>query len=257
MPEMIVRLKRGKETFEVLTFEGAVTKYRENDLKKLEDVLASGDVIFTDVKKGKQASKEQLSAAFGELDKREMLDMMVKKGEVQVSAGERKDKLDAKRAEIVAHIHKSFVDPARGGPIPVTRIENALTQLKPRIDPDVAADRQVNSMLPKLTQLLPLRKGGAVVTGTIKVPSKWIGSAGSVVRKHGTVQEEEFGADGAKWTVDIHSLDALLRDIARATKGEYQFLAEGNSEVSSGAGPASGAGPSSASSGKKKKKGKK
>lgn len=257
MPEMIVRLKRGKETFEVLTFEGAVTKYRQNDMKKLEDVLASGDVIFTDVKKGKQASKEQLAVAFGDVERHAMLEMLVKKGEVQVSAGERKDKLEAKRAEIVAHIHKTFVDPARGGPVPVTRIDNALNQLKPRIDPDVAADRQVGAMLPKLTQILPLRKGGAVVTGTIKVPSKWIGSAGSVVRKHGTVTEEEFGADGAKWTVEIHSMDALLRDIARATKGEYQFFADGDSTASSGTGPSSDRGASSGSSGKKKKKGKK
>jgi ribosome maturation protein SDO1 len=106
MPEMLVRLKKGKTTFEVLTNDGSVTKFRDKQLKSLQDVLVSGDEIYTDLKKGAKASKEQLVGAFATDDVNVILEQIILKGEVQVSAGERKDKLDAKRVEVIAYIHK-------------------------------------------------------------------------------------------------------------------------------------------------------
>lgn len=227
MPNMLVRLKRGKTTFEVLTNDGSVTKFREKELKNLQDVLVSGDDVFTDLKKGSKASKEQLVAAFETDNVKKVLEQIVLKGDVQVSAGERKDRLDAKRQEIVAHIHKNYVDPARGTQVPMTRVDLALQKLKPRIDADQPADRQVAAMMAKLTVILPLRKGNASISGVVTVPSRHIGAAGGVVRKHGSVTEEAFGADGATYTVEVFDYDAMVRELAKVTKGEYKFAADG------------------------------
>lgn len=39
MPDMLVRLKKGKTTYEVLVEEGKVSKYREGEIKNLSEVL--------------------------------------------------------------------------------------------------------------------------------------------------------------------------------------------------------------------------
>lgn len=39
MPDMLVRYKKGKTTYEVLVEEGKVTKYREGEIKNLSEVL--------------------------------------------------------------------------------------------------------------------------------------------------------------------------------------------------------------------------
>jgi ribosome maturation protein SDO1 len=256
MPDMLVRLKKGKTTFEVLTKDGQVTKYRDKQLKSLDDVLVSDDV-WTNVSKGQKASKDQLLAAFETDDPKVILEQIVQKGEQQLSANERKDMLEHKRAEIIAYIHKNFVDPAKGTPIPLTRIENAMEQVKPRIDIDQPADRQVTGMMDKLVVVLPLRKGNSTITGVVSVPQKFLGAASGAVRKHGTVIAETFGSDGAKWTVEVHSYDALIRDLARATKGEYQFSVAGADGGSDETGPATrqGKGGASGSGGRGKKKG--
>lgn len=226
MPDMLVRYKRGKTTFEVLTVDGAVSRYRAKELKNLDDVLASGDDIFTDIKKGQKASKEELAAAFETSETAYILEAIVSKGAMQVSAGERKDTLEAKRREIAAHIHKNYVD-YFGRQVPLTRVENALAQLKPRVEMNVSAMTQVNAMMPKLIEILPLRKGAASVAATCSVPSKFIGAAGGVVRKHATVLDEDFGASGVQWKLDVFDMDTLLRDLARTCKGEYKFEADG------------------------------
>lgn len=250
MPDMLVRLKKGKTNFEILTKDGTVTKYREESLKSLDDVLASGDDIFTNISKGEKASKEQLVAAFSTDESRAILEQIVLKGEVQLSANERKDMMTQKRTEIVAYINKNYVDAAKGIPIPLTRIENALDQIRPRIDLDQSAERQVATMHDKLITVLPLRKGAACITGTVTVPNQFHGATSGIVRKHGTVLRESFTSSGATWTVEVHSYDELIRDLSRVTKGEYDFSVEGQV----GSKPDEGGGASGPSSGKKGKK---
>lgn len=228
MPDMLVRLKKGKTTFEVLTRDGAVTKYREGAIRNLDDVVVSEEV-WTNISKGQKASKEQLMNAFETDDNKTVLEQIVTRGEHQLSAGERKDMLDKKRAEIVAYINKNYVDSAKGTPLPITRIENALEQVKPRIDLDQPAEKQVSGMFDKLIKVLPLRKGNSVISGVVKVPHAHAGATSGVVRKHATVVKEDYGADGAKWTVEVHSYDALMRDLARVTKGDYDFSVDGPS----------------------------
>lgn len=135
--------------------------------------------------------------------------------------------------------------------MPLTRVENAIAKLKPRIDADQPADKQVAAMMGKLVDILPLRKGNAAISGVVTVPSKHVGPAGTVVRKHSTVKEEEFGPDGARWTVECHDYDALVRELAKSTKGEYEFSAAG--VVESGGGSRSDA--DTPDGGGKKKKG--
>ncbi len=63
MPDMLVRLKRGKTTFEVMVEEGKVTQYRDGTVKNLSEVVLT-DVVWVNAQKGKRASADQLKKAF-------------------------------------------------------------------------------------------------------------------------------------------------------------------------------------------------
>lgn len=224
MPEMLVRLKRGKKTYEVMVQEGMVVKFRDGSVSRIDDVVVT-PVIFLNASKGTKASADQLKDAFQTDDVNTILDLILKKGEAQESAGERKEKLDSKRQEILTTIQKNYVAPD-GRPLPMARIQNALDQIKPRIDVDVEAQRQVTAMFAKLSAAMPMKKSAGGMEGTITVPTKLSGSVSSVIRKHATVQRETYGAQ-TKFEIEIHAYDLLMKDLARTTKGDFEFSLAG------------------------------
>lgn len=256
MPDMLVRLKKGKTTFEVMVQEGKVAQYREGIVKKIADVIVT-DIVWTNAHKGTRASSEQLKNAFNTDDVQAIMKQIIEHGESQQSDAERKQKLADKRQEIVSYIHKNYVDPQNNLPLPATRVENALQQLKPRIDPDVDAARQVTALVPKLVTVMAMKKGGSSIIGTITVAAKLAGATSSAVRKYATVVRETYGAS-YKLDVEVQSHDMLLKELARVTKGEFEFeVTNQNVGSSSGNGGEAAAGAAAGKRGKGKGKGKK
>lgn len=254
MPEMLVRLKKGKKIYEVMVHEGMVMKYREGEIKRLEDVVVA-PTVFLNATKGTRASAEQLKESFGTDDMNEIIEIVIQNGEAQESAGERKDKQDAKRHEIITAIQKNYSAPD-GKPLPVVRIENALQQAKIRVDVDADATRQVTTMFPKLSTVLPMKKKAAEMEGIITVPTKLAGVVSSTVRKHGTVQRETYGAQ-AKFEIEIDSYDLLMKDLTKATKGEFEFTITNQSEMTNVGADATASNSGRPGGKKGKKKGKK
>lgn len=251
MPEMLVRLKKGKKTYEVMVNEGMVAKYREGKVTRLDDVVVA-PMVFVNAGKGTKASADQLKGAFETDDVTAVIETILRTGEAQESAGERKEKSESKRHEIITAIQKGYVAPD-GRPLPVLRIENALNQIKPRIDVDQDAERQVNAMHAKLSAVMPMKKSSGGMEGTVSVPAKLAGSVSSVIRKHATVQRETYGVQ-VKYDVEIHAYDLFMKELAKVTKGEYELtLASPTTGVASAASQAAPA----AGGGKKKGKGRK
>lgn len=227
--DMLVRYKHGKSTFELATHPGTVTKYRNEKDTSLTDVLVT-DVVFTNYSKGERASDAELRAAFGEGETKEkILEKIIQKGEVQLSAAERKEKLEARRREIIEYIHRNYVDPKTLHPLPVMRIEQALEAIRPRIDTDQAVDRQVAQMSVKLMACMPMKKHQ--MGGTIKVSHAFLGSANGIIRSYCTVSREHYTSEGAVLEVLVApgDYDALLKALNSATKGTFQFEIAGAS----------------------------
>lgn len=253
---MLVRLKKGKKTYEVLVNEGMVNKYRDGSLTKVSDVVIT-PVVFLNSTKGDKASSEQLKSVFDTDDVNNVIDIILRTGEAQESAGERKDKMDAKRHEIITYIQKNYVTP-EGQTLPLVRIENGLNKVRPRIDVDVDAGRQATAMFDKLREAMPMKKKSGEMEGTITIPMKHIGAVNSVVRKHASVLRETYGAQ-VKLDVDIFAYDLLMKDLAKATKGEFEFKVAtpvGQPDQHVGE-PANATGNAQGGRKKKKKKGKK
>lgn len=220
MEEYLVRYKKGKHTFEVLVNEGAVAKYREGTITSIDDVLQIR-TIYTHASYGTKASDEELAEIFGTADEETVLTTILREGDAQESAHERQQKMDAKHQEIITVIQKQYVSPD-GHPLPATRIENALAEVKARIEVDVDAERQVASIYSKLCEVMPMKKGAGGMEGTVTVPIALSGVVSTVVRRHATVHRETF-SDHAKYFIEIHQYDLLMKDLAHATNGDFQF----------------------------------
>lgn len=217
---MLVRMKKGRTTFEVMVNEGAVNKYRDGSIKRIDDVVIVPR-IWTNASQGTKASADQIKDAFGSEDVNGALDIILREGDAQESAHERQAKLDAKRQEIIASIQKNYSSP-EGRPLPTTRIENALERIKLRIDVDVDADRQVTGMIERLTAVMPMKKSAGIMEGTVTVATSLAGAVSSAIRKHARVNREVYG-DTAKFEIEMLSYDLLMKELSRVTKGQFDF----------------------------------
>jgi len=91
----LVRYQHGKNKFEILTKPGSVLKFREGKLGW--DKVHMADVVFSNSSRGDLASGKDLEAAFGTSNPEECCKKIVETGELQLSAQERKDEMEAKK----------------------------------------------------------------------------------------------------------------------------------------------------------------
>jgi len=222
----VVRFKSGKLTLEVLTKPGAVTKYRKGQLG-LDNVLVSEEIFKQPYNKGEKPKENELKDALGTEVLADCIKLILEKGELQLTAAERREKVDLKKSEIVNYIHKYYIDPRSKTPHPVVRIEAALEEIKAKIDADTPAERQIADILKKLPDVLPIKK--CEIRGILTVPNKHVGSVMGVLSKLVSVEKESYNADGCVMTVSLvpGDYDILLSDLQKVTKGEFQFDIEG------------------------------
>jgi len=231
MPEhQLVRYKAGKVTFEVLTKVGSVLKYRDGKLGW--DNVLFVDEIFKNQTKGERANAEDLKLAFGSDNLQDCLKVIIEKGELQLTAEERKDKIDKKRAEIVNYIHKYYVDPKSKLPHPVVRVENALTTLKIKIDPDIPAERQIQDLIKRIPEVMPIKR--MEMEGTLTVGNAFIGSAMNVVQQWAKVTKDNYTSEGCSMEISLvpGDYDSFMSDLQKATKGEFTFDIAGQQDMS-------------------------
>ncbi|KAJ5976342.1 hypothetical protein N7481_010049 [Penicillium waksmanii] len=90
----IVRLKKGKKRFELACYKNKLLEYRSGAEKDLDNVLQV-PTVFLSVSKAQTAPAAELNKAFGaDTPRDEILQEILRKGEVQVGERERKDILE-------------------------------------------------------------------------------------------------------------------------------------------------------------------
>lgn len=73
--------------------------------------MVVSDTIYKDVKKGLKASPSSLKKVFGTTDFETISREIILKGEIPITAEQRKEMLEAKRKQIIDFIHRNAVDP--------------------------------------------------------------------------------------------------------------------------------------------------
>ncbi|AMM54621.1 ribosome assembly factor SBDS [Pyrococcus kukulkanii] len=191
---VIARLKVHGETFEILVDPYLARDFKEGKDVPIEEILAT-PYVFKDAHKGDKASEHEMEKIFGTSDPYEVAKIILRKGEVQLTAQQRRQMLEEKKRQIATIIHRHAVDPRTGYPHPVDRILRAMEEVGVRVDIFKDAEAQVQDVIKALRRVLPLKIEVKIIA--VKIPGEYAGRAYGEVRKFGKIKKEEWGNDGS------------------------------------------------------------
>jgi len=190
---VIARLKTHGHNFEILVDCNNAISIRQNKNVDMKDVLAAMK-IFTDAKKGLEASEGAMKQIFKTADPEEVAKQIIKKGDIQLTSEYRNTLRENKRKQIINIIHKNGVDPTTHAPHPVNRIENALEEAKFHVDEFTSVEKQLQEALKKLKPIIPIRF--EVKEIAVKIGPEYAAKAYSTVKNYGKILREEWQNNG-------------------------------------------------------------
>lgn len=122
-------LHPGKKRFELACYKNKLLEYRSGAEKDLDNVLQV-PTVFLSVSKAQTAPSAELAKAFGTgTPREEILQEILRKGEVQVGERERKDILERVEKEVLDIVSGRLVDPSTKRVYTSGMIHKALDQL--------------------------------------------------------------------------------------------------------------------------------
>ena len=190
---VIAKLKTHGQDFEVLVDCNNAIALRENKNVDMKDVLAAMK-IFSDAKKGLEASENAMKQIFQTSDIEEVAKNIIKKGDIQLTSEYKNSLRENKRKQIINMIHRNAVDPTTHTPHPVNRIENALEEAKFHVDEFTSVAEQLEEALKKLRPIIPIKF--EVKEIAVKIGPEYAGKAYSIVRNFGKILREEWQNSG-------------------------------------------------------------
>ncbi|MCQ2737590.1 MAG: ribosome assembly factor SBDS [archaeon] len=208
---IIARLESFGEKFEILVDPDLAADFRNPDNEKeiaIDDILAVEE-IFKDSKKGDKASEEAMTKVFETTDVLEVAAQILKKGQVQLTAEQRRQMQEDKRKQVISTIAREAINPQTGLPHPAQRIENAMNEAKVHIDAFKSVDEQVQIALKGIKPLIPIKF--EKVKMAVRLPGSAAGSAYSAIRPFGNILNEEWQQDGS-WIAIIEMAGGLQDD---------------------------------------------
>ncbi|ELZ97917.1 ribosome assembly factor SBDS [Haloferax sulfurifontis] len=190
------RLESHGARFEVLIDPDAALAIKRGEFDgDLEEVIAAEDV-FEDASRGDRPAENDLEEVFGTTDPLEIIPQVVKKGEIQITAEQRREMQEQKRKSLINRIARNAVNPQMNdSPHPPERIERALEEAGFKIDPMEPVESQVDDALDALRPVLPIKF--AEVTVAVQLPAEYAGSGQAQIRSYGDLEREEWQNDGS------------------------------------------------------------
>ena len=190
------RLESHGARFEVLVDPEAALSIKRNEFSgDIEDIIAAEDV-FEDASRGDRPAAEDLEDVFGTTDPLEIIPAVIERGEIQITAEQRREMQERKRRQLIEQIARNAVNPQMDdAPHPPDRIESALEEAGFRIDPMEPVETQIDDALDTLRPIIPIRFDE--ITIAVQLPAEHAGSAQARIRQFGSLEEEEWQADGS------------------------------------------------------------
>ena len=216
---VIARFETGGDRFEILVDPRAAQEYKEGSDIDWEDAIAA-DGIWSNSAKGDRSPDILVNNTFETLDLVEIYKKILKEGNIQLTSQQRKEMVEQKRKQIVAHIVANAMNPQTGGPHPPQRIENAIEEARYSVDPMETVEKQVESILKRIKTLIPISFEKIQVA--VKIQAIHVGKCYGQLSGIGKIMNEEYQKDGS-W-VGIMEMSATsynrLEDVLGAvTKG--------------------------------------
>jgi ribosome maturation protein SDO1 len=212
---VIARLEYYGERFEILVDPDLASDFKRGKDVKIEEILAVEE-IFKDARRGDKASEESMKKAFDTTDPLEATATIIRKGQVQLTAQQRREMQEEKRKKVISKITREAINPQTKVPHPARRIEKAMEEAKIHIDPFKSVDEQVNIVLKAIRVKIPIRFEKVDVA--IKIPGDFAGKVYTVISDFGKIRKEEWQRDGS-W-IAVVELPGGLQETFHKKLGE-------------------------------------
>ncbi len=216
---IVARLETHGETFEILLDPAVTDLLKSGKEIDLAEYMAVEDV-FNNAGKGTRPPEEKIREAFGTSDIMEIARRIIEKGEVQITAEQRKEMQAAKKRQVVTYIAANAINPQTKLPHPPLRIELALDEAKFRADPFKPVEKQVEEAMKLLKPVLPIRFEKTRVA--IRLKGDAYGKCYDDMIHMGVIEREEWQADGS-WIgvmeIPAGLIDELRNKLNSRTKG--------------------------------------
>ena len=159
----VVRYSFSGDKFELLVKPDPAFDYKLGKISDISKILVS-DEIYTDSSKGNRATNEKLIKVFKTQDSIKIAEIIMKKGELNLTTEQRKKMTSEKRKQLVTFIAKTYVDPRSHLPHPPLRIEQAMDDGRVSIDPFKNVNEQVKDIVEKLRSIIPLKSENIILS---------------------------------------------------------------------------------------------
>ena len=190
----VVRYSYSGDKFELLVKPDPAFDYKTGKLSEISKILISEE-IYTDSNKGTRATNEKLNQVFKTTDPAKIAEIIMKKGELNLTTEQRKKMISEKRKQLVTFIAKTYVDPRSHLPHPPLRIEQAIEDGRISIDPFKNIDEQVKDIVEKLRPIIPLKSENIILE--ISVPAQFVAQSYTVLKSTGTLKKEDWQTNGS------------------------------------------------------------
>ena len=182
------------EKFEIMVKPDPALDYKLGKKKDISAVLVSDD-IYTDSGKGTRPSTEKLLKAFNTEDQTVIAELILQKGDLNLTTDQRRKMIEEKRKQIVHFIAKTYVDPRTHLPHPPLRIEQAMKDGRVSVDPQKNIDEQVKDVVEKLRSIIALKSENLELE--IIIPAQFASQSYAVLKSVGSLKKEEWQNNGS------------------------------------------------------------
>lgn len=189
MTNTTARIKKAGKHFEIpVNLEDAL-KFKKGESS---ETGAESDMIFADIKKGEKASEKDLEEAFGTIDAGEIINRIIKEGEVLLTQEHRDEEKERKVKQIVDFLATNTLNPQTGNPHTPERIKSALEETHVNIK-NVPVENQVKEIVEEISKILPIK----IETKRVKItiPAIHTGKVYGIVNQY--KEEENWLNDGS------------------------------------------------------------
>ena len=190
----LVRYSFEGEKFEIMVKPDPALDYKLGKKKDISSILVS-DEIYTDSGKGTRPSSEKLLKAFNTEDQTEIAQIIMAKGDLNLTTDQRRKMIEDKRKQIVTFIAKTYVDPKTHLPHPPLRIEQAMKDGRVSIDPQKNVEEQVKDIVEKLRSIIALKSESLQLE--IIIPAQFASQSYAVLKSVGSLKKEEWQNNGS------------------------------------------------------------
>ncbi len=208
------------EHFEILVDPDLALEYRLGKPISIDKILIS-DTVYRDARKGLRASEASLLKVFKTTDIKKIAEIILKEGEIPLTADQRRRLIEQKKRQIVEWISRNCIDVRTKAPVPPERVENAMNQVGVAVDPFKSVEEQVQSVLKAIQRVIPIRI--AVAEIEIRLPPYCSQKGKSILAKIGKITSEKYESDGSlilRLEIPAGMQEIVIQKVNEISRGE-------------------------------------